>query len=64
MEIKPKEIRRYIKSDGKIPFAQWIDNLKDKKVKFKINERLRRLSLGNLGDCKFVGSGVHELRID
>jgi putative addiction module killer protein len=64
MEVQPKEIRRYIKSDGKIPFAQWIDNLKDQKARLKINERLRRVSLGNLGDYKFVGSGVYELRID
>ena len=30
----------------------------------KIKERLKRVSLGNLGDYKPVGEGVFELRID
>jgi putative addiction module killer protein len=64
MEVQPREIRRYITSDGKIPFAEWLDSLLDKKAKGKIKERLKRVSLGNLGDCKSVGEGVFELRID
>ncbi|MEE3717019.1 type II toxin-antitoxin system RelE/ParE family toxin [Tumidithrix elongata RA019] len=64
MESHPKEIRRYITKDGKIPFAIWIDALRDSKVRAKINERLRRASLGNLGDFKSLADGVFELRID
>lgn len=33
-------------------------------VKARINIRIRRMSLGNLGDVKPVGQGVSELRID
>ena len=46
-------------------FAQWLKRLKDSNAKSRINLRIRRISLtGNLGDCKPVGDGVSELRID
>ena len=38
--------------------------LKNLKARAKIRVRLDRLKLGNLGDCKSIGSGVQELRID
>ncbi|TVP61262.1 MAG: type II toxin-antitoxin system RelE/ParE family toxin [Nodularia sp. (in: Bacteria)] len=64
MEAKPREIRRYITANGKIPFAEWLDGLRDRIAKAKIKERLKRVSLGNLGDYKSVGEGVFELRIN
>ncbi len=64
MEAQPQEIRRYIRSDGSIPFAEWFLSLRDRRVRAKINERLRRVSLGNLGDYRSVGDGIFELRID
>ncbi|MFM7880807.1 MAG: type II toxin-antitoxin system RelE/ParE family toxin [Microcystis panniformis] len=64
MAAQPKEIRRYVTSDGKVPFAQWLDSLRDIKAKTKIAQRLNRVNLGNLGDYKSVGAGVYELRID
>ena len=63
MEVQPREIRRYIISDGRVPFAEWIDSLRDRNTRAKINNRLRRVSLGNLGDYRSVGGGVFELRI-
>jgi len=45
-------------------YANWFDNLRDRKARARIDVRLRRLSLGNPGDVKPVGSGVSELRID
>ena len=45
-------------------FAEWLDGLRDARAKARILVRLRRLSLGNSGDWKFVGNGVAELRID
>jgi putative addiction module killer protein len=41
-----------------------LDSLRDRKAKAKIRERLKRISLGNLGDYRSVGEGVFELRID
>ncbi|MBL1211601.1 type II toxin-antitoxin system RelE/ParE family toxin [Geminocystis sp. GBBB08] len=64
MKVQRKEIRRYRTKDGKVPFAKWFDSLKDRKTQLKINERLRRVSLGNLGDYKSIGEGIFELRID
>ncbi len=45
-------------------YALWFKSLRDSQVKARINTRIRRLSLGNPGDVKPVGSGVSELRID
>ena len=46
-----------------VVFANWLDRLKDRRGRARILRRLDRLSLGNLGDVKPVGSGVSELRI-
>lgn len=45
-------------------YASWYLTLRDRMVKARINIRMRRMSLGNLGDVKPVGQGVSELRID
>jgi putative addiction module killer protein len=45
-------------------YALWFQELRDRQAKARILARVRRLSLGNLGDVKPVGEGVSELRID
>jgi putative addiction module killer protein len=45
-------------------YAQWFSGLRDRMARARIDARIRRLSLGNLGDVKPVGEGVSELRID
>ena len=64
MEAQPREIRRYITSDGSVPFADWLDSFRDIKIQTIINKRLDRVSRGNLGDYRPVGEGVRELRIN
>jgi putative addiction module killer protein len=64
MEVQPREIRNYLTADGRNPFYEWFDSLRDKKAKAKIRARLDRVEDGNLGDYKSVGEGVFELRID
>jgi putative addiction module killer protein len=54
----------YETSDGKRPFSEWLTNLKDRRARAKIRARLNRVQLGNLGDCKSVGDGVSELRVN
>ncbi len=45
-------------------YAQWFRRLRDRRARARINARIRRLSLGNVGDVRPVGEGVSELRID
>lgn len=45
-------------------YSRWFSSLRDRVAQAKINIRIRRLSLGNLGDSKSVSDGVCELRIN
>jgi putative addiction module killer protein len=64
VETSPKRIEIYVTSDGKIPFLEWLSSLKDIKGRAMIRVRIDRVSVGNFGDCRAIGSGVYELRID
>ena len=45
------------------PFDTWFAGLRDLQAKHRIQARIRRAELGNLGDCEAVGEGVSEMRI-
>ncbi len=45
-------------------FSAWLRKLRDEQARARILIRIRRVSLGNLGDVKPVGHGISELRID
>jgi putative addiction module killer protein len=64
VEAIPRELRVYEASSGACPFEDWLEALRDAKGRAQIQVRLDRLEQGNLGDCKPVGDGVRELRID
>lgn len=57
-------IEIYQTDTGKRPFSLWLHNIKDHKTKAKIRLRLDRLEMGNFGQCKSVGNGIYELKID
>jgi len=58
------KLKHYIDPEGQNQFTKWLNSLKDKQALSKIAARLLRLENGNFGDCKPVGEGVWELRID
>jgi hypothetical protein len=58
------EIRRYLTEGGRDVFGEWVANLKNARTRAKIVARIDRLALGNFGDCKALGGGLHELKID
>jgi putative addiction module killer protein len=45
-------------------FTDWFAGLRDREARARIAVRIRRLSLGNPGDVKPVGSGESEMPID
>lgn len=48
-----------------VEFDKWLRKLKDLRAKAKILFRIQKLeSDGHFGDCKPVGDGVRELKID
>ncbi|HLB42437.1 MAG TPA: type II toxin-antitoxin system RelE/ParE family toxin [Gammaproteobacteria bacterium] len=57
-----KELNIYVTREGKRPFIDWLESLKDKTARYRIKERLDRVALGNMGDHKSVGNGVMEIR--
>ncbi len=58
------ELRRYLREDESAPITDWLCGLRDIRARAQIEVRLRRVSAGNFGDCKPVGKGVWELRVD
>ncbi|MGC4094578.1 MAG: type II toxin-antitoxin system RelE/ParE family toxin [Polyangiaceae bacterium] len=56
-------VREYVDARGRNPFRNWLDEL-DTVTRARIQARLLRFELGNLGDHKEVGGGVWEARFD
>tara|TARA_R110001592_G_scaffold90460_2_gene265945 strand:- start:10487 stop:10831 length:345 start_codon:yes stop_codon:yes gene_type:complete len=61
--VQPKEIIIYCDKEGKEPFTEWLNKLRDKSGRRRILTRLRRLEQGNYGDCEPIGEGLSELRM-
>ena len=57
------EIRYYIARDGRAPFIEWLEGLKDRGVRARIKVRIDRLKRGLFSDTKALGGGIEELRI-
>lgn len=57
------ELLRYQREDGREPFTDWLNGLRDKVAQARIRVRLRQVQAGNFGDSEPVGEGVIELRV-
>ncbi len=58
------EVLHYQTRDRRVPFQEWLDSVTDPVAFAAVQTRLDRLERGLFGDCKSVGDGVMELRID
>lgn len=58
------KLKHYVNSFGDDLFGVWLDSLADIRTRSRIAARLLRLNNGNFGDCKPVGNGVWEIRVD
>ncbi|HQW57373.1 MAG TPA: type II toxin-antitoxin system RelE/ParE family toxin [Gammaproteobacteria bacterium] len=63
MITRLKQIKLYATKGGQKPFVEWIESL-DSVVRYRVKERLDRISLGNMGDHKYLSDGISELRLD
>ena len=64
MQRSPVELSIYQTADGRQPFAEWFQRLADRSVQARVMQRLDRLQSGNPGDCRSLGAGLLELRVD
>lgn len=63
MQGNEREIRLFVRKNGKSPFEQFARGIRDRQAKARIYGRIDRLRAGLFGDCRRVGDGVQELRI-
>ena len=63
MEASDFEVVFYVLPNGKSPFLEWLQGLKDIRARLAIDKRLARVGRGNFGDVKHFES-IWELRID
>ncbi|MYB96773.1 type II toxin-antitoxin system RelE/ParE family toxin [Candidatus Poribacteria bacterium] len=59
---QPRALQFYRTPNGKEPFAEWYDTLRDLNLQSRIDKRLDQMADGNWGDYRSVGAGVFELR--
>jgi len=60
----PVELSIFRAADGRQPFTDWFERLGDRAVQARVMQRLDRIESGNPGDCRSLGAGLMELRID
>lgn len=63
MKVITRELVMLETPNGKVPFEEWFNGLRNRSFQNAIDARLTRVMDGNFGDHKSVGEGVFELRI-
>ena len=57
------EIRFYQTAQGRTPFFEWLNDLRDTEAKCQIQLRLDRLRVRNFGNCRSLGFKLYELKL-
>lgn len=55
-------VQEYVSAGRSSPYREWLNGL-DTKTRARIQARVLRFEIGNLGDHKSVGAGVWEARV-
>ena len=58
------QLFHYLTQEGRNPYKDWLDRLRDVRASVAVLRRVERLKSGNFGDCSFCREGVWELRAD
>ena len=53
----------YLTPDGRAPFEDWLNILRDRATRIRIAMRINRAAVGNFGDHRSVRGGIIELRV-
>lgn len=56
-------LKIYQEKNGKLPLVNWIESIQNNIYKARIKNRLSRIEAGNIGDYKYLKSGIYELRL-
>jgi putative addiction module killer protein len=58
------QILHYLRPDGRSPYREWLERLRDMRAKVAVLRRIERLRGGGFGDHAYCRGGVWELRVD
>ena len=63
--IRMRVLRIYESPDGRYPYIEWMQSLKDLTIRTRIERRVKRITFGNFGDHRRIkeSGGVWELRM-
>ena len=62
-EARPYELRYYVDEKGGAPVLKWLKGLRDTRTRRRIENRIARIELGNLGDHRRLDTELYELRL-
>ena len=65
ISMKRYEVEVYETEEGKAPFQEWVDGIREKTARTLVNSQVRKAQLGNFGDWKSLtgAGGICEMRI-
>jgi putative addiction module killer protein len=64
MEASERTIQYHRTADGKFPFKDWLDGIRDERTLAAVDARIARFRGGNLGNSEPIGGGASENKID